>query len=395
MAYIKAKNVSVTFPLVGSDSRHGKRAGGSGASGSRKDVGGAIVRDEKGRSGIRALDGLNLDLRAGDRLGIFGHNGAGKSTLLRVLAGIYPPTSGDIEIDGHVSGMFSLNLGVNKEATGYENIELKGLMYGLKRREIRQLMPEIAEFSELGDYLKMPVKTYSSGMVMRLLFATSSALKPDILLLDEWISSGDTSFKEKVDKRLNEMLEVTPIVVIASHNKERLRGWATKVLTLSAGRVIDYEDIEQSASVPIAPVKFSPNPDALARYQYLMNFKKFEDALDTVGAVWPIGVAPALHLSARAALLSRMKRHDEAIEALEEVVALAPDNLKFKDQLGRALMKTSRFEEAASLFEASLSESSGKVGHIDSFIQVCDILETPERAERVLSAISQIYTDFS
>ncbi|MCL4149974.1 UNVERIFIED_CONTAM: hypothetical protein GTU68_061276, partial [Idotea baltica] len=207
--------------MIGSDSRHGKRVNKqTGAP--ETNVGGAIVRDERGRSGVRAIDNISLTLKDGDRLGIFGHNGAGKSTLLRVLAGVYPPTSGSIEIEGRVSGLFSLGLGINKEATGIENIELKGLMYGMKRRDIRALMPEIAEFSELGPFLHMPVKTYSSGMVMRLLFATANALKPDILLLDEWISSGDRSFKDKVDARLNAMMETTPIVIIASHDEGRL-----------------------------------------------------------------------------------------------------------------------------------------------------------------------------
>ncbi|GAB5459477.1 MAG: hypothetical protein Hens3KO_25070 [Henriciella sp.] len=134
--------------------------------------------------------------------------------------------------------MFSLSLGVNKEATGLENIEIKGLMHGLGRREIQELIPEIVEFSELGDYLHLPVKTYSSGMVMRLLFSIASAFRPDILLLDEWISAGDAKFKRKVDERLEGMLDSTPIVIIASHNEKRIARWSNCMIRLEKGKAV-------------------------------------------------------------------------------------------------------------------------------------------------------------
>lgn len=236
MVHISARDVSVVFPLVGSDSRHGsklrKQHERTGTS-----IGGKIILDDAFPVGILALDRLNLDVRPGDRLGIFGPNGSGKSTLLRLLGGIYPPTAGHIDVQGKVSAMFSLNLGVNAEATGLENIELKALMHGLRRRQIAEMVPEIAEFSELGDYLHLPVKTYSSGMRMRLLFSIASALNPDILLLDEWVSTGDKNFRAKVEGRMQSMLDKTPIVIVASHDEKRVANWASRLIRMDQGRI--------------------------------------------------------------------------------------------------------------------------------------------------------------
>jgi len=241
MVSIIAHNISLSFPLVGSDSRFGRRLGKATAV-PGADIGGRIILKNGTPSSVLAVDNFSVELKPGDRLGIFGHNGAGKSTLLRIFGGIYPPTSGDLKISGRVSAMFSLNLGINKEATGLENIRLKGLMYGLEPDEIEELIPEITEFSELGDFLNLPMKTYSSGMVMRLMFSTASALRPDILLLDEWISAGDTAFRNKVDERLEVVLDQTPIVIIASHNEKRLRKWSNRFMRLSQG-VAQIEDV--------------------------------------------------------------------------------------------------------------------------------------------------------
>ena len=236
MPSIIAEDVSLVFPLVGSDKRHGDKLKKQ-TDRHKTPIGGRIILEDNRPVGILALDRLNLTVKAGDRLGIFGHNGAGKSTLLRLLGGIYPPTMGRVRVEGKVSAMFSLNLGVNKEATGLENIEMKGLMHGLRRRQVQELIPEIAEFSELGDYLHMPVKTYSSGMTMRLLFSIASVFKPDILLLDEWVSAGDKNFKKKVDDRLGSMLDSTPIVIIASHDEKRISDWSNKLIRLEQGVV--------------------------------------------------------------------------------------------------------------------------------------------------------------
>ncbi|KCZ57804.1 hypothetical protein HY36_11545 [Hyphomonas atlantica] len=234
MVSIVAQNVSVVFPMVGSDVRHGmklkKQTERRGTQ-----LGGKIILEDNRPAGILALDRLNLVAKPGDRIGLFGPNGSGKSTALRVLGGIYPPTAGHIEVNGKVSAMFSLNLGVNQEATGLENIELKGILHGLRREEIRELVPEIVDFSELGDYIHLPVKTYSSGMKMRLLFSIASAFRPDILLLDEWVSTGDKRFRRKVAQRMETILDQTPIVIVASHDHRRISSWANKIIQMKRG----------------------------------------------------------------------------------------------------------------------------------------------------------------
>ena len=234
MARIIAKDISLVYPMVGSNQRGRHKV--VVEKGKVESVGGKIITTGKSHRGVLALDGLNIDLKPGARFGILGSNGSGKSTLLRVLGGIYRPTSGQLDVTGRVTGMFNLNLGVSKEATGYENIILKGLMLGLSREKINEHAAEIAEFSELGEYINMPVHTYSSGMVMRLMFSTATSFKPEILLLDEWIGTGDRSFRDKVDKRLNDLMESALIVVIASHNRNRMSKWANTYIDLKAGR---------------------------------------------------------------------------------------------------------------------------------------------------------------
>lgn len=204
--------------------------------GGEAQVGGKIITVGKRGRGVQALDGINLDLKAGARLGILGSNGSGKSTLLRVLGGMYQPTSGTLDVEGRLTGMFNLNLGVSKESTGYENIILKGLMLGLSRSKIKEHAEEIAEFSELGEYINMPVHTYSSGMVMRLMFSTATSFKPEILLLDEWIATGDRHFRDKVNQRLDDLLDSALIVIIASHNRARMAKWANTVIDLKSGK---------------------------------------------------------------------------------------------------------------------------------------------------------------
>lgn len=242
MAHILGSNLSLIYPMVGANARgrHKVDVGG----GKVKQVGGQIIRTAKGGRGVLALDQLDITLKPGDRLGILGSNGSGKSTLLRVLGGIYQPSSGTLDVKGRVTGMFNLNLGVSKEATGYENIILKGLMLGLSRAEIKEHAAEIAEFSELGEYINMPVHTYSSGMVMRLMFSTATSFRPEILLLDEWISTGDARFREKVDRRLNDLMESALIVIIASHNRNRVSKWANTVIELEAGRGVQKDVAE-------------------------------------------------------------------------------------------------------------------------------------------------------
>lgn len=190
----------------------------------------------RGKPVIRALDDVSFSLARGARLGVIGHNGSGKSTLLRVLAGLYLPQQGSVEADGEVSGIFNMSIGFRKEASGYRNIFLKGLMAGKTRREIEAAIPAIAEFTELGPYLDMPLNTYSQGMALRLAFAITTTFSHDILVMDEWIGAGDSQFQEKVVARMNSFLETAHICVIASHSNQLLRRITNQCLWLEDGR---------------------------------------------------------------------------------------------------------------------------------------------------------------
>lgn len=167
---------------------------------------------------VHAIKNLTLSIQDGDRLAIIGHNGAGKSTLLKMIAGIYPPTSGILKTEGRISSLFELATGFEMESTGWDNIYLRGLMLGATPAEIQAKMAEIAAFSELGSFLNMPVKYYSSGMFMRLAFSISTTIQPDILLLDEVIAAGDASFLEKANVRMKEMVDISKIMVLVTHN---------------------------------------------------------------------------------------------------------------------------------------------------------------------------------
>ncbi len=234
MTYIKANNMTLVYPMVGANARGRHKV--NVENGAVAQVGGQIIPMGKKGRGVRALNGIDLDLKPGARLGILGGNGSGKSTLLRVLGGMYKPTTGELNVEGRITGLFNLNLGISRESTGYENIILKGLMLGISREKIKEHAAEIAEFSELGEYINMPVHTYSSGMVMRLMFSTATSFKPEILLLDEWIGTGDRNFRAKVDERLNDLLTTALIVVIASHNRNRMAKWANTIIELDAGQ---------------------------------------------------------------------------------------------------------------------------------------------------------------
>lgn len=186
---------------------------------------------------VTALDGISFELNAGDRLGLIGPNGAGKTTLLKVLYGIYPPTGGSVEIEGRVDALFNIRLGFRPEATGRRNIELRGLINGWTKDEIEERMEEIIAFSELGDFIDLPFKSYSQGMAARLAFSIATCFEPEILLMDEWIGAGDKEFQEKARRRMVEMTERAGIVVLASHNKSLVEKTCNEKMTLKEGAV--------------------------------------------------------------------------------------------------------------------------------------------------------------
>ena len=201
-------------------------------------TGGRIGSDKRHAVVVQALDNVTLNIEHGDRVGLIGKNGAGKSTLLRVMAGVYEPSSGTIRRNGRVAPIFSNTLGIDRENTGYENIIMRGLLLGFSREDIQSKVEEIATFTELGDFLNMPTHTYSDGMLMRLAFAVSTSIEPEILLLDEGIGAGDASFLKKAHARFQKLIESTGVLVLASHSESLLRRLCNKAIYLERGQVI-------------------------------------------------------------------------------------------------------------------------------------------------------------
>ena len=186
---------------------------------------------------VRALEDLDLHLRDGDRLGVIGHNGAGKSTLLKLIAGIYPPTSGKREVTGRISSLFDIALGFEMEANGWENIAYRGYLQGETPRSLRSKVQQIAEFSELGDFLNMSVRYYSAGMMVRLAFAIATAIEPEILLIDEVLSAGDMAFQSKAHARMRALMAKARAIVLVSHDLNTIATMCDRVLWLDQGRM--------------------------------------------------------------------------------------------------------------------------------------------------------------
>jgi ABC-type polysaccharide/polyol phosphate transport system ATPase subunit len=198
-------------------------------------TGGRLRSDTRRITTVTALDGVNLHLKDGDRVGLTGHNGSGKTTLLRTMAGIFQPTRGAIAISGRVSTVFGLGAGLDPELSGYENIVRMSLLLGVSFAEARASIPEIEEFTELGDFLAVPVRTYSIGMMTRLAFAVATAVHPEILLIDEILSAGDANFQEKARKRMDAFIARASIFVMASHSRDLIREYCQRTIVLSHG----------------------------------------------------------------------------------------------------------------------------------------------------------------
>jgi ABC-type polysaccharide/polyol phosphate transport system ATPase subunit len=243
MAKIDLRNVSVEFPIYNVHARSFKKKF------LRVATGGNISKDSSQHVVVRSLDNISISIQHGDRVGLIGHNGSGKSTFLKLVARIYEPTAGNIKIDGNVSPMLDLMSGIEAEFTGYENIIIRGTILGLSRRQIKEQMVEIAEFTGLGDYLAMPVRTYSSGMMVRLAFAISTCIKPDIMLIDEVFGAGDASFMQKARGKLISMLNQSSIVIIASHATELIHEFCNKALLLDSGQIKFFGGIKEAMDI--------------------------------------------------------------------------------------------------------------------------------------------------
>ncbi|UOD49730.1 ABC transporter ATP-binding protein [Orrella daihaiensis] len=231
MALIDFQGVCVDFPIFNSTGRSLKKRLMQVA------TGGQLSADAAGVVVIRALDKLDFQMRDGDRVALLGHNGAGKTTLLRVLGGVYAPTSGSALVQGNLGSLIDISLGIDPEASGLENIYIRGRLLGLSAADIKEKTPEIVEYSGLGDFIEMPVRTYSTGMHMRLAFTISTALRPEILLMDEWLSVGDEGFKHKAEARMKEVVQSTSILVLATHSRELAMSICNRALWLEQGKI--------------------------------------------------------------------------------------------------------------------------------------------------------------
>lgn len=232
MSHINLKDVSVEIPVYNSQGRSLKKTIMGIA------TGGKIGLTESGKTVVKSLTNINLNIKDNERVGLLGHNGAGKSTLLRVLGGVYTPSSGVAEIHGRVGSLIDISLGIDSEATGLENIFLRGALLGIPKRKIEQELENIIEFSELGDFINMPVRTYSTGMHMRLAFAVSTMITPDILLMDEWLSVGDQGFQNKAEKKMSELVNRSNILVIATHSRELVERCCDRAIWLEHGNIL-------------------------------------------------------------------------------------------------------------------------------------------------------------
>lgn len=231
MVWMRLRDVDVDFSIYAGLK---KRLAGTEV---RANIGGVIGADHRDRTSVHALRNISLDLREGDRLGLVGGNGAGKTTLLRAMAGVYEPTAGSVVTRGRVVALFSGSLGMDMELPGYDNIMLRGQVLGLTRKQVQAKMDDIVAFTELEDYLHLPMRTYSAGMRMRLAFGVTTAVDADILLLDEGVGAGDDAFRAKAQARLNQFIERAGILVLATHSTSLMDQLCDRAIWLDHGEM--------------------------------------------------------------------------------------------------------------------------------------------------------------
>ena len=298
MSHIHLEKVSIDFPIFNSSNRSARR------SFLKKLIDGR--RSDIGKSGfIRALEEITLTFKNGDRVGLVGSNGAGKTTLLRTLAGVYPPMSGSMEISGRVVPLFDISLGFDLEANGFDNIILRGLFLGLSKLEINSRVQDIANFTGLGTYLDMPLRTYSSGMLMRLAFAIATEIKPDIILMDEWIGVGDASFLEQAKKRLEKFIDSSNIMVIASHSEPLIRSICDKAILLGQGNVLAQGSVDEVYK----HYNFFGSSNFFNMEEYVNLHPDLKDAMNVPG------MAPWMHFIKFGVFEGRSPRRDIPLEA--------------------------------------------------------------------------------
>jgi ABC-type polysaccharide/polyol phosphate transport system ATPase subunit len=273
MAFLRLRNVSVEFLVYKGSSRSLKKMLVAAT------TQGNLARDATDRINVRALNDLTVDIHDGDRVALIGANGAGKTTLLRVLAGIYSPTRGERHSSGRISALLDVSLGLNPEATGRENIVLRGMYMNIHPREMRSRVEEIVEFTELGPYIDMPARTYSAGMMVRLGFAISTCMPAEILLMDEWLSAGDARFLDKAQKRMEEFVGGSSILVLASHSMDLLRKWCNRGIMLQQGRIAASGDVNNVISAYIGVPAGGNHNEILHQHDNTSEDHKLDSAL--------------------------------------------------------------------------------------------------------------------
>jgi lipopolysaccharide transport system ATP-binding protein len=238
-AGISIESASVIFPVAkGLVDFLGPRDG-------HEKTGGSFQGGEGKQMVVEALSDISLSLVPGDRIGVIGHNGSGKSTFLRLLSGVYPPSKGSIKVSGSISSLIDINMGMHPEATGVENIFVRAAILGMSKKETHEYLSAIVEFSDIGQFVNLPLKSLSSGMQMRLAFSVSTVLSKDILIMDEWLSVGDAEFRKKAEVRLKEVVSRSQILVVATHSQDLIELVCNKVLWLEHGRVKMFDEVSE------------------------------------------------------------------------------------------------------------------------------------------------------
>lgn len=238
MPYIRAEGLTIEFPLyhVGARSLKKRLLAHTPL---------RLRQDEANRVVVSALRGLTFSIGRGERVALIGHNGAGKTTLLRTLAGVYEPVAGRLEVKGSVGSLIDPAAGMDQESTGRENIMLRALFRGMTEAESLEMSEEVGSFSGLGEFLDVPVRTYSAGMQVRLSFAMATIMAPEVLLMDEWFLAGDADFMARAQERLERLVSDADILVLATHSMEVVRAWCTRAIRLEGGRIVADGPVEE------------------------------------------------------------------------------------------------------------------------------------------------------
>jgi ABC-type polysaccharide/polyol phosphate transport system ATPase subunit len=236
VSLLSLKNIGLSYPVFHSDSNTGAHK--------QSRTGGIITRNRRKKLEVTALSDINIELKDGEKIGLLGHNGSGKTSLLRVMSGTVKPSLGYIRRVGKTLALLNPSVGLEMQMTGYENIDQLGLLYGISRRKLGALRDDVAEFSELADFLNLQVQTYSAGMQTRLAFGVATAFHPEILVADENIGAGDAAFIRKAQARMQQMMDQASILVLASHSMDTILQLCNRAIIMEHGRIIADGDVK-------------------------------------------------------------------------------------------------------------------------------------------------------